>query len=201
MKAQTTVEVASAPLLRAPSRPMAGAGVMPALRIGASSAGARLARRAAARAISLQDVPDADAEHREIDDDEGHQRAPTAGARERRDRVARCAAGRRPCRAGGRPRSSPSRRSPRRSPPAPSPARSGAASASRRASPRSARHQAPQRRAANISKPSPTMIRNDQNTIATGGRSACGTVSSPAQRRVQVVLEDQRRQLAACATA
>ena len=117
--------------------------------------------------------------------------AATAGRRERRGRVARSAAGRRSCRAGGRPRWSSSRRSPRRSRPAPSPARSGAASASRRACRRSraSRLHTP---SANIRKPSPTMMRNDQNTTPTGGRSSGGDGVEPGERRVEIVLEDQR---------
>ena len=46
-----------------------------------------------------------------------------------------------------------------------------------------AREQA-QRPSAIISMPRPTMIRNDQKTIGTGGQSLRSTVSRPAERRV-----------------
>ena len=37
------------------------------------------------------------------------------------------------------------------------------------------------------------MMRNDQNTMPTGGRFYAGTVSSPARGGIQVMLEPQRR--------
>ena len=45
------------------------------------------------------------------------------------------------------------------------------------------------------------MIRNDQNTIATGGRSAAWNRVQPGERRVQIMLEDAERAECGISTA
>ena len=166
------------------------AGVMPAACV--RLIGDARVRRSPAVAPSAAGCSRCRAEDGEIDDREGDQRGRRRPALRSARRSPPCAAHRRPCRAGGRPRWSPSRRSPRRSPPAPSPARRGAASASCRACPRTRAPQARQAEQQHQRGRAPTMMRNDQNTIGTGGHSSRGKSVSPGSGASGSWLQDQR---------
>ena len=89
MKAQTVARsmasMSSVPLRR--RRRPAPPGVMPAARAGGSLRGP-CSPRMRRRGHQAQEVEDAGAEHREIDDDEGHQRGADRGRRQRRGRSA-----------------------------------------------------------------------------------------------------------------